>query len=130
MAEKEFLQELREYLFNTYPQDISIKQWFQKYSEKIGHNKTVLKRTRSVAKQEVKNKLFESYSEDRRISGEVKIDLETIDSCVQSIQLLELAIKSNKRDIIHKSALQGQVISHLKTIKKKKYRCLFSTARN
>ena len=54
MAEKEFLQELLEYLFKTYPQDSNIKQWFQKYSEKFGHNKPVLKRTRSVVKQEVK----------------------------------------------------------------------------
>ena len=116
MAEKEFLQELQEYVFYTYPQDIHIKRWFQKYSEKFGHNKQVLKR--SGVKQEVKNKLLESYSEDRRISGEVKIELETIDSCVKSIQHLELTIKSNKRDIIYNSALQGQVFSHLKTIKK------------
>ena len=130
MAEKEFLQELLEYLCNTYPQDIDIKQWFLKHSEKLGHNKQVLKRTRSVVKQEVENKLLESYSGARQISGEIKIHVETIDSCVQSIQLLELAIKSNKRDIIYQICFTRRSNKPFKNDKKRKYRCLFSTLRN
>lgn len=120
MAEKEFLQKLQEYLFKTYPGDNNIKQWFQEYSEKFGQNKRkpVLKRTRSVVKQDVKNKLLQSYSEEKRISDEIKINLETEDKCVESIKLLELCIRSNKRDIIYKSALEGQVIDHLKKYKK------------
>lgn len=118
MAEKEFILKLKEYLFSTYPEDNNIKQWFQKYSEEFGHKKPVLKRTRSVVKRDVKDKLLESYSEERTISGEIKIETETEESCVNSIKLLELSIKSNKRDIIYKSALQGQVIDNLKKLRK------------
>lgn len=56
------MQKLQEYLFNTYPEDNSIKQQFQEYPEQFGHNKHKpgLKRTRSAVKQEVKSKLLES----------------------------------------------------------------------
>ena len=120
MAEKEFLNKLNEYLISTYPEDNNIKQWFQEYDAKFGKasTKPVLKRTRSVVKKELKSKLLESYSEDRRLEGEVPINTETEEKCLESLKLLQQHIESNKRDIIYKSALQGKIIAHLKTYKK------------
>ena len=109
MAEKEeFLLKLKDYLITNYPEDDNIKLWFPEYSEKFGNNKLkpVHKRTRSFVKQEVRNKLLQSYSEERRIEGDVGIHTDTEDKCAESIKKLEVSIKSHKRDIIYKSALQ------------------------
>lgn len=118
MAE-EFLNKLYEYLINKYPQDNNIRQWFLEYSDKFSRKqKPVLKRTRSVVKKEVKEKLISSYSEERRIEGEIPTNLETVEKCLETLKLLEQSIRSNKRDIIYKSALEGQVINHLKKIRR------------
>ena len=72
----------------------------------------------SFVKQEVRNKLLQPYSEEGRIEGDVEMHTDTEDKCVESIKKLEVSIKSNKRDIIYKSALQGQVINVLKQNRK------------
>lgn len=117
MAEREFMQKFYEYLVSTYPDDNNIKQWFQEYSNKFCP-KPVFKRTRSVVKKELKTKLLDSYSEDRRIISDVDINTETVEKCIESIKTLEQSIQSHKRDIIYKSALEGQIIYHLKQFKK------------
>lgn len=124
------LLQLQEYLFQTYPEDQNIKHFFSTYEAKVKQQqqqqqqqsfqskRPVLKRTRSVVKQEIKEKMIDSYSEERYMTGEIDLDLDTEKKCIDTLLELEKSIRSSKRDIIYKTAMQGQVIKKLKEQRK------------
>ena len=68
-------------------------------------------------KQMIKEKLRNSYSEDKRITGEYVPNTTTTETCLDSFKCLKLLIESDKRNILLNSAHQGFVLDKLKTEK-------------
>lgn len=81
-----------------------------------------LRRTisKTSTKEEVKKALKQSYSTERRITGECEIDTSSEEACVSAYKKLDDLIKSDKRNILLNSSHQGRVLKHLKSTMKKK----------
>ena len=120
MAEKRdnCVKELCNYLDKVLPKDEFIEKWKQNYDSEFFKKRPILKRTRSVVKNELKERLLQSYSDKYEgIVGELP-GIESVDNCVKSIKLLENWIIGNKRNILYFSVLQGQAINVLKQYKR------------
>jgi len=113
------VKELVLYLSETYPADDFINKWKENYDNTFLQKKPVLKRTRSVIRCEIKEKLQQSYCEGQQhVSLEDSLEeLETVQNCVDGIKKLDVWIKGNKKNIVYFSALQGQAINTLKRFK-------------
>lgn len=120
MAERDnFVKELIQYLNQKYTSDEFIVEWQKEYERRFLQKKPVLKRTRSVIKTELKERLQQSYSEEyENIEDDPKLSLDTVEKCVESIKTLEKWIKVNKRNILYHSALQGQALDEIKRLRR------------
>ena len=114
MTERDnFVHELLQYLGQNYSSDTFIVNWQKEYErrflQKEPVKKPVLKRTRSVIKEELKARLLQSYSEEYRdTKDDPELSLESVDKCVESIKTLEHWIKGNKRNILYFSSLSNK----------------------
>ena len=64
--------------------------------------------------EEVKKKLQQSYSADRRITADYTANLSSQETCVQSYKELQKLIESDKRNVLLNSAKHGEILKHLK----------------
>lgn len=120
------LNTLINWLLSRYPDDNEMKHHIEQLLSKYQHlpanvfmkelHRTTSKTTRN---DEVKKILRESFSQDRRITGECEIDISSEDACLTTFKRLDALIKSDKRNILLNSSLQGRVLKHLKTSLKK-----------
>ena len=118
-----------------YPEDAEMKQRISIIQEKYKHlpvdvfTKEVRRATSIASKRDdVKKILISSYSNEKRVTGEYKVDISSEDACIRSYKELEQLIRSDKRNILLNSAYQGHVLKHLKTNMKNKgsfIKCLF-----
>ena len=72
------------------------------------------KNSKVSSEEEIKKKLQQAYSADRRITGDYELKMTSKEECVQSYKDLQKLIDSDKRNVLYNSAKQGQVLKHLK----------------
>ncbi|XP_053376375.1 uncharacterized protein LOC128547478 [Mercenaria mercenaria] len=81
--------------------------------------------------QEIKTKIEKSFSEDRRITGEITPgELPTVDKCVETLTNIDKLISSDKRNIIFNSCNKGYALKKLKVLAKERRKGLMETLKN
>ena len=121
------IKKLENWLKQIYPEDTEISVRFEAIAQKYHHlpinvfRKELQKATSQTSKtEEMKKKLMQAFSSDRRIVGECEADISSEGACVATYKKLEQLIRSDKRNILFNSADQGYVLKHLKPIMKRK----------
>lgn len=89
------------------PQDVFTKELRKATSKTSKHD-------------EVKKILKDTFSTYTRATEECEVNTSSEVACVETYKILEILIKSDKRNILSNSAKQGHVLKHLKASMKKK----------
>lgn len=87
---------------------------------KVKFNSELRRQNSQLTKNsDVKKALLNSYSEDRRVTGECTVDFTSVETCLKAYNQLEKLIQSDKRNVICNAAKQGAIMEHLKMHSKK-----------
>ncbi|MEW8543332.1 MAG: hypothetical protein AB2693_07325 [Candidatus Thiodiazotropha sp.] len=98
----------------SFKEQIKNRQRLQKPSLS---EKTMLKQQKY---EKIREKIQQSFSEERRITGNVEIiKTSTIGDCISTLKDLDKLINSDKRNIILLSGQKGRVLKDLKTFTKR-----------
>ena len=86
-----------------YPEDAEMKQRISIIQEKYKHlpvdvfTKEVRRATSNASRRDdVKKILISSYSNEKRVNGEYKVDISSEEACIRSYKELEQLIRSDK----------------------------------
>lgn len=81
-----------------------------------GHNTSRQNRTSYTT---IKTRIQESFSEDRKITGECACKVSSITECVETLKQLDKLVHSDKRTILLNTVYRGEVLKALKKLSSK-----------